>query len=86
MNQPNGQQQINIRPEDTTGVTCEKCDAIFFIPVYMIRKVSALLSPSGREEHIQVPLMACANCGQPQIPEGFEDEAGDEDGSTIITK
>ena len=101
-NQNQGQPQpININPEDTTGVACPQCQSEFFIPVYMLRKVSALLSPSGREETIQVPVMACANCGQPNVPEGFEikeDTSTDEntegdgeepqtegDGSRIIT-
>ena len=86
MNQQ-GQQQININPEDTTGVECLKCNSGFFIPVYMIRKVSAIISPSGREEMIQVPVMACASCGTPIIPEGFDDKKEEKgDGSTIITK
>ncbi len=66
------QQQININPEDTEGVMCEKCQGGFFIPVYMIRKVSAIISPSGKEEMIQVPVMACANCGTPIMPQGFD--------------
>lgn len=74
-------QQINIGPEDTTGINCFKCGNEFFIPVYMLRKVSALISPSGREEVIQVPVMACAGCGAPYMGEPEEAEG---DGSTII--
>lgn len=77
------QQQINISPEDTTGVLCTKCGSAFFIPVYMIRKVSALISPSGREEMIQVPVMACAACGTPIVPDGFDEVKNT---STIVTK
>lgn len=94
--QNQNQQQININPEDTTGVACVKCSTEFFIPVYMLRKVSAIISPSGKEETIQVPVMACAQCGTPMVPEGFdkktEEEASPEgigeaqgDGSRIIT-
>lgn len=78
------QQQINIRPEDTTGVDCPKCHTQFFIPVYLLRKVSAIVSPSGQEEVIQVPVMACANCGTPMMDEKFDNEE-EGDGSTIIT-
>lgn len=75
-----GMQQININPEDTTAILCDKCQSEFFIPVYMLRKVSALLSPSGREEMIQVPVMACANCGKPNMP----DKKDEKDANTII--
>lgn len=60
-------QQININPEDTKAIECEKCKSQFFIPVYMLRSVSALISPSGREETIQVPVMACTDCGTPHM-------------------
>ena len=74
-----GQQQaINISPEDTTGINCPKCNSEYFIPVYMLRKISALLSPSGQEEMLQVPVMACANCGSPYLgdqPEEVEEES-----------
>ena len=88
--QPQGQQQININPEDTTGISCDHCKSEFYIPVYMLRKVSAVLSPSGREEIIQVPVMACAQCGKPDVPKGFDtsedepDEKTEGDGSKII--
>jgi hypothetical protein len=81
-------QQININPEDTTGIKCGNCGGEFYIPVYMLRKVSALISPSGREEVIQVPVMSCAGCGTPyagvDAPEADADAKPD--GSTIITK
>jgi DNA-directed RNA polymerase subunit RPC12/RpoP len=86
-------QQIQINPEDTTGVVCPQCNSEFFIPVYMLRKVSALISPSGREEIIQVPVMACSQCGTPYMGEGEPQSEGgpigtptpqSEDGSTIV--
>jgi len=75
MNNRNGQkmQQINIGPEDTTGIQCTNCNSEFFTPVYMLRRVSALISPTGREELIQVPVMACANCGTPYMGEEKEE-------------
>ena len=64
---------INIRPEDTTLIVCTACQSAMFMPMYMLRKVSALISPSGREEIIQVPMMVCGQCGRP-----FEQDAADE--------
>lgn len=74
MNQNQQQQQIHIDPSQTEAVVCNKCGTPFFIPMYMLRKISALISPSGREETIQVPVMACAQCGNPHLPDGFDDE------------
>ena len=82
-------QQININPEDTTGVTCGKCNSELFMPMYLLRKVSALISPTGREETIQVPVMVCGNCGQPMMgdqpmPEGAGEVNTEGDGSTLV--
>ncbi len=85
--QPNQQQQqINIRPEDTTLVACTKCQSALFMPMYMLRKLSALMSPSGREEVIQVPMMVCGQCGQPYEQDAADEEADAEKENTIITK
>lgn len=95
MNQEQAQQpqQININPEDTTGVLCTKCQSEFFMPMYMLRKVSAIISPSGREEIIQVPVMVCGNCGKPYMGDAEEEMAAmadggigeaQTDGSTIV--
>ncbi len=84
MNQQ-GMQSININPEDTKPVVCEKCESQFFIPVYMLRTVSALISPSGREETLQIPVMSCTGCGTPHMGDKLPgEESGDGDGSIII--
>ncbi len=49
----------------------------------MLRGVSAIVSPSGREEVIQVPVMACANCGEPHMADRLPGREKDE--NTIIT-
>ena len=66
-----GPQQININPEDTTGISCAnpQCGGNLFMPMFALRRVSALISPTGREEVIQVPVMTCAGCGLPYTPE-----------------
>ena len=68
MNNPQ-QPQMNIDFSQTTAEICEKCENDTFVQVYKIRKLSALLSPSGTEAMIPVQVFACAKCGH--INKGF---------------
>lgn len=98
MNQGQGPQPIHIDPSQTEAVTCGACKSELFLPMYMLRKVSALISPTGKEEVIQMPVMVCGQCGKPMMGEEPQADAGapigekqadaqsEGDGSTIITK
>ena len=33
-----------------------------FVPAFLLRKVSALMSPTGKETVLPLQLFACANC------------------------
>ena len=67
-NQPQ-QQTINIRPEDTKPVICAnpECLCEVFQQCVSIRTVSPIISPTGKEEHITIPVMVCIQCGNPLI-------------------
>ena len=66
----NGQQpQMNIDFSQTTAEVCESCENETFTQVYKMRKLSALLSPSGQESMIPIQVFACAKCGH--INKGF---------------
>ena len=68
----NGQQQpqMNVDFSQTTGLECDECKNDKFTQVFYIRKLSALLSPSGEESLIPVPTFACAKCGH--VNEGLK--------------
>mgnify|MGYP007013704770 CR=1 FL=1 len=68
MNNPK-QQQMNIDFSQTTAETCESCENETFVQVYQMRKLSALLSPTGQESMIPIQVFACAKCGH--INKGF---------------
>ena len=60
----NGQQmQMNIDFSQTTAELCEKCENDTFQQVYRMRKLSKLLSPTGKETMIPIQVFACAKCG-----------------------
>jgi uncharacterized Zn finger protein len=49
--------------EQTEALTCDECGNAAFEPAFLLRKVSALVSPSGKETVVPIQLFACNNCG-----------------------
>ena len=47
----------------TDPIKCEECDSEVFQPAMLLRKLSALVSPSGKETIIPVQIFACIKCG-----------------------
>ena len=66
----NQQQQID--PSKLTTVECksEDCDETAFYQLFEIKKLSSLVSPTGKEVIMQVPVIRCASCGNTWKPEG----------------
>lgn len=57
-----GPAQPNISYNNTDAVQCEKCGGEVFVPAFLLRKVSALMSPTGKETILPLQLFACAHC------------------------
>ena len=68
MNNPQ-QPQMNVDMSQTTAEICESCENDTFIQVFQMRKLSALLSPTGQPAIIPIQVYACAECGN--INKGF---------------
>ena len=74
MNQQNDP-QVRINLADLTDIRCDKCGDVRFEPIYLMKKLSALLSPTGKEEIVPIgppvapPIFACYKCGH--INESF---------------
>ena len=60
---------LNINFEQTTAVVCDECGHDVFIQALKMRKISALLSPTGQETMIPMQIFTCAKCGH--INKGF---------------
>jgi predicted nucleic acid-binding Zn ribbon protein len=54
---------VNINPNDLKDVVCENCGGKFFRQVNAFKRVSALISPTGKEQIIPVPTFRCDDCG-----------------------
>lgn len=43
---------------------CDHCGSYFFREAFVLKEVSGLISPTGRNELIPIPLFVCADCGE----------------------
>jgi predicted nucleic acid-binding Zn ribbon protein len=55
--------KINISLDDLKDITCENCGGKFFREVQAFKRVSALISPTGREQILPIPTYRCDDCG-----------------------
>jgi hypothetical protein len=60
---PQPQAKVKLDLSQTTDLTCSNCNSRFFHMAYMFKKVSALISPSGKESLIPIETFACLECG-----------------------
>ena len=75
MNQFNqGQQGPRLDMKQTTGVACDECSSDRFSVVFKVRKMSALVSPSGQEGYVPLQTFECKECGH--INEEFMSDLG----------
>ena len=68
---PQGQQQLDISKADT--IVCEECGNASFIQAFFLKKISALMSPTGKEAIVPMQVFSCGNCGA--IPKNMIDQA-----------
>ena len=72
------QQQIQVKLSDADDVVCDECSNAYFTPVVMIKRLSPLVSPSGQEQLVPMPVFRCDDCGHvndaflPDVPEEKE--------------
>jgi len=55
--------QMNINPKELKDIKCENCGCKYFRQVTAFKKVSALVSPTGKEQVVPVPTFRCDECG-----------------------
>ena len=64
--------QLDISKADT--IVCEECGNASFIQAFFLKKVSALVSPTGKEAIVPMQVFSCGNCGT--IPKNMIDQQG----------
>ena len=58
---PQPTQEIDISQTDT--IQCEECDNASFIQTFFLKRLSALVSPTGKEAIVPIQVFSCGNCG-----------------------
>jgi len=69
---PQQQQQLDISKADT--ITCDECGNASFIPAFFLKKISALMSPTGQEAIVPIQVYSCGNCGV--VPQKMLESSG----------
>ncbi len=69
-----GQMQEQIDISKTSAVNCESCGNSTFKQSLLLRKLSALVSPTGQETLVPVQVFACEKCGN--VNSEFSDVSG----------
>ena len=57
---PQGRQ---IDPSTMKDIKCENCGCKFFRQVHAFKRISALVSPTGKEQIVPIPTYRCDECG-----------------------
>ncbi len=66
MSQQQSAPQLSIQAlKSAKDLACEQedCGHKYFVPVFFIKQISALMSPTGQEVNAPVQTFACAKCG-----------------------
>ena len=61
---PLPQQQVKIDLSDADTMKCQKCGNSIFIQGYVIKRISAIVSPTGEEVIAPIQVFNCGNCGE----------------------
>ena len=73
---PRKQQQVQVDLKQADTIKCKSCNNYLYIQSFVLKKLSALVSPTGQETMIPVQVFSCGNCGK--IAEGMLDENEEE--------
>ncbi len=56
-------QNINLDLSNVDNIKCEECESEIFTPAFVIKQISALMSPTGKETMVPIQLFKCSKCG-----------------------
>ena len=57
------QKQVEVDLKSAETMKCAQCGNTIFIQGYVIKKISAIMSPTGEEVIAPVQVFNCGNCG-----------------------
>jgi|TARA_R100001510_G_C7481062_1_gene93030 uncharacterized Zn finger protein len=75
---PPKQVELDISKADT--ITCDDCGNASFIQSFFLKRISALMSPTGQEAVVPIQVYSCGNCGA--VPSKMLESSGMSGGQT----
>ena len=69
--------------KDADTIKCKSCNNYLWIQSFVLKKLSALVSPTGQEAMIPVQVYSCGNCGK--VAEGMLEGSGVTEKSSFPT-
>ena len=69
---PQQQKQVQVDLNDAETMKCEDCGNSVFIPAFFLKRLSPIVSPTGKEALIPIQVYSCGNCGK--VPEKLKQE------------
>ena len=73
------QQQVDLSKAET--MKCDACGNYLFIQSNVIKRISAIMSPTGQEAIVPVQVYSCGNCGK--VADGMLEGSGVEEESSF---
>ena len=59
---PQTKVQVDLREADT--IKCDDCGNYLFLTSFILKRLSAIVSPSGEEALVPVQVYSCGDCGK----------------------
>ena len=59
---PQANVQVDLREAET--IKCDDCGNYLFITSHILKRLSAIVSPSGEEALVPVQVYSCGDCGK----------------------
>lgn len=56
------EEKLQINSNNSEDVLCEGCGGGHFEQAFIIKKISALISPTGNETFVPIQLFRCSEC------------------------
>ena len=57
-------QGVTVDLSQAENIVCKSCGNYSFIQSFFLKKISALMSPTGQEAIVPVQVYSCGNCGE----------------------
>ncbi len=67
-------QQVKVDLNQAETMKCEYCGNVIFMKATVIKRISALMSPTGQEALMPIEVYSCGSCGQ--VPKSIMNDVG----------